>query len=47
MTVADGRIVGAVGPLSTVAGPDGRTIQQPAYFAVHPDYRGRWASPRS
>jgi GNAT superfamily N-acetyltransferase len=41
VTVADGRIVGGVGPLSTVVGPDGRTIQQPAYLAVHPDYRGR------
>jgi GNAT superfamily N-acetyltransferase len=41
VTVADDRIVGGLGPLSTVAGPDGRTIQQPAYFAVHPDYRGR------
>jgi hypothetical protein len=36
VTVADDRIVGAVGPLTTVAGPDGRVIQQPAYFAVHP-----------
>ncbi|MUN36455.1 GNAT family N-acetyltransferase [Actinomadura litoris] len=24
-----------------MVGPDGRVIQQPAYFAVHPDYRGR------
>ncbi|RBQ20218.1 GNAT family N-acetyltransferase [Spongiactinospora rosea] len=39
VTVADDRVVGAVGPLSTVAGPDGRAIQQPAYFAVHPAYR--------
>ncbi|CND73145.1 Predicted acetyltransferase [Mycobacterium tuberculosis] len=41
VTVADNRIVGAVGPLTTIAGPDGRVIQQPAYFAVHPAYRGR------
>ncbi|QKW32821.1 GNAT family N-acetyltransferase [Actinomadura sp. NAK00032] len=41
VTVTDDRIVGAVGPLTTIAGPDGRTIQQPAYFAVHPSYRGR------
>ncbi|NEA22221.1 GNAT family N-acetyltransferase [Actinomadura bangladeshensis] len=41
VTVADDRIVGAVGPLTTVAGPDGRVIQQPAYFAVHPAYQGR------
>lgn len=41
VTVADDRIVGAVGPLSTVVGPGGRVIQQPAYFAVHPGYRGR------
>ncbi|WP_344899565.1 GNAT family N-acetyltransferase [Actinomadura meridiana] len=40
VSVVDDRVVGAVGPLSTVAGPDGRTIQQPAYFAVHPAYRG-------
>ncbi|WP_170180759.1 GNAT family N-acetyltransferase [Actinomadura pelletieri] len=41
VTVTDDRIVGAVGPLTTVAGPDGHAIQQPAYFAVHPAYRGR------
>ncbi|WP_433228550.1 GNAT family N-acetyltransferase [Actinomadura formosensis] len=41
VTVSDDRIVGAVGPLTIVAGPDGRAIQQPAYFAVHPAYRGR------
>jgi len=41
VAVADDRIVGAVGPLSIVAGPNGRAIQQPAYFAVHPAYRGR------
>ncbi|RAY14471.1 GNAT family N-acetyltransferase [Actinomadura craniellae] len=41
VTVADGRIIGAVGPLSVLPGPDRRMIQPPAYFAVHPAYRGR------
>ncbi len=41
VAVADDRIVGAVGPLSVVDGPDRRTLQQPAYFAVHPSYRGQ------
>ncbi|CNG18276.1 Uncharacterised protein [Mycobacterium tuberculosis] len=45
VTVADDRIVGAVGPLATVAWPYGRVIQQPAYFTVHPAYGGRAHSP--
>jgi GNAT superfamily N-acetyltransferase len=41
VAVEDKRIVGAVGPLSLMTGPDGRLTQLPAYFAVHPHYRNR------
>ncbi|MGH3833627.1 MAG: GNAT family N-acetyltransferase [Pseudonocardiaceae bacterium] len=39
VTVEDRRIVGAVGPLGTLADSTGRKIQPPQYFAVHTDYR--------
>ncbi|WP_395107587.1 GNAT family N-acetyltransferase [Actinomadura sp. SCN-SB] len=41
VVVQDQRIVGALGPLSLMPGPDGRRMQPPAYFAVHPAYRGQ------
>lgn len=41
VTVEDRRIVGAIGPLSTMADATGAITQPPQYFAVHPDYRGR------
>jgi GNAT superfamily N-acetyltransferase len=41
VTVADGRIVGAIGPLSTLTDNAGVRFQPPQYFAVHPDHRGR------
>lgn len=39
--VEDQRIVGAIGPMSTLTDADGATYQPPQYFAVHPDFRGR------
>lgn len=39
VTVEDRCIVGAVGPLGTLADATGRKMQPPQYFAVHPDYR--------
>lgn len=39
VTVEDRRIVGAVGPLGTLADATGTRMQPPQYLAVHPDYR--------
>jgi GNAT superfamily N-acetyltransferase len=41
VTVASGRIVGAIGPLSTLTDAAGVRFQPPHYFAVHPEHRGR------
>lgn len=41
VSVENGRIVGALGPLGTMTDATGAVIQPPQYFAVHPDYRGR------
>jgi GNAT superfamily N-acetyltransferase len=41
VTVDGDRIVGALGPLSTMTDPTGAVIQPSQYFAVHPDYRDR------
>lgn len=41
VVVDDRRIVGAVGPMSTLIDANGATIQPPQYFAVHPAYRQR------
>jgi GNAT superfamily N-acetyltransferase len=41
VTVEANRIVGAIGPLTTMTDATGAVIQPPQYFAVHPDYRGR------
>lgn len=41
VTVEDNRIVGALGPLSTLPDRTGVRFQPPQYFAVHPAYRGR------
>jgi GNAT superfamily N-acetyltransferase len=40
VTVSGGRIVGAIGPLSTLIDNAGLRFQPPQYFAVHPDHRG-------
>jgi GNAT superfamily N-acetyltransferase len=39
--VEDRRIVGAVGPMSTLLDSTGTRMQPPQYFAVHPHYRRR------
>jgi GNAT superfamily N-acetyltransferase len=39
--VEDRRIVGAVGPMSTLLDSTGMRMQPPQYFAVHPHYRRR------
>ena len=41
VTVEDGRVVGALGPLAILPDRNGVRVQPPQYFAVHPDYRGR------
>ncbi|XVQ10676.1 GNAT family N-acetyltransferase [Spirillospora sp. CA-255316] len=41
VAVEDHRIVGAIGPLSTMLDALGTRQQPPQYFAVHPDYRHR------
>jgi GNAT superfamily N-acetyltransferase len=41
VTVEDSRVIGAVGPLSTLIDASGTRTQPPQYFAVHPDYRRR------
>jgi len=41
VTVDEGRIVDAVGPLGTLLDPTGARIMPSAYFAVHPGYRRR------
>ncbi|MEV6987279.1 GNAT family N-acetyltransferase [Sphaerisporangium sp. NPDC051017] len=39
VTTENKRIVGAIGPMSTLIDANGSTMQPPQYFAVHPDYR--------
>ncbi|MGH8929822.1 MAG: GNAT family N-acetyltransferase [Egibacteraceae bacterium] len=41
VAVEDRRIVGAVGPSSTLTDAGGANTQPPQYFAVHPAYRQR------
>jgi GNAT superfamily N-acetyltransferase len=41
VAVEDRRVVGAIGPMATMADPIGTRHQPPQYYAVHPDYRGR------
>jgi GNAT superfamily N-acetyltransferase len=41
VAVDDRRIVGAVGPLTTMTDAIGQRVVPPQYFAVHPDYRRR------
>ncbi|MGH8903963.1 MAG: GNAT family N-acetyltransferase [Egibacteraceae bacterium] len=41
VTIEDGRVVGAIGPLATMIDATGTRQQSPQYFAVHPDYRGK------
>ncbi|MBA9001578.1 GNAT family N-acetyltransferase [Thermomonospora cellulosilytica] len=41
VAVEDQRIVGAIGPLSTMTDATGRRHQPPQYFAVHPAHRGQ------
>jgi GNAT superfamily N-acetyltransferase len=41
VAVEDQRIVGAVGPLATLADATGTLTVPPQYYAVHPDYRRR------
>jgi len=41
VTIDDGQIVGAVGPLAILPDRNGVRVQPPQYFAVHPGYRGR------
>jgi len=41
VTVADNRIVGAIGPLRTMPDRRGHPALLPQYFAVHTDHRGR------
>jgi len=40
VTVQDGRVVGAIGPMETMPDPIGRTRLLPQYFGVLPEYRG-------
>ena len=41
VVVGEGRVVGAIGPLRTLADPRGVVALAPQYFAVLPEYRGR------
>lgn len=41
VTVEDGRIVGAIGPMGTLIDRAGTAFQLPHCFAVHPNHRGR------
>jgi GNAT superfamily N-acetyltransferase len=41
VSVEDDRVIGALGPLSTLADRDGVRVQPPQYFAVDPAYQGR------
>ncbi|BAJ31784.1 hypothetical protein KSE_60160 [Kitasatospora setae KM-6054] len=40
VTITDGRVVGAIGPMETMPDPAGRTRLLPQYFGVLPDHRG-------
>ncbi|MEU5384182.1 GNAT family N-acetyltransferase [Kitasatospora cineracea] len=40
VTITDGLVVGAIGPMETMPDPAGRTRLLPQYFGVLPDHRG-------